>query len=136
MEIPFDVSIWGKLKPTATNTNRSAILTAINEEHTMSNDDQAPARYHFSSAVGILAGFERLGIEHLEVSNKRTIVIYQRTIFGLDVLSGHLDTAQTVKVEVFDISPDIDADTDPMSLVERLIDTLATSANVNWDRQG
>ena len=100
----------------------------------MSTDDQATARYHFSSAVDILAAFEHLGIEHLEVSNKRTIVIYQRTIFNFDVLSGHLDTAQTVGVEVFDISPDLDADTDPISLIKHLIDTLATSANVDWDR--
>ena len=59
----------------------------------MSTDDRATARYHFSSAVDVLAAFEHLGIEHVEVSNKRTIVIYQRTIFNFDVLSGHLDTA-------------------------------------------
>jgi hypothetical protein len=98
----------------------------------MSTNDQSTARYHFSSAVDILAAFEHLGIEHVEVSNERTIVIYQRTIFNFDVLTGHLDTAQAVEVEVFDISPDLDADTDP----HYLIDTIATSANVNWDQQG
>ena len=61
---------------------------------------------------------------------------YQRTIFNFDVLSGYLDIEQTVGVEVFDISPDPDADTDPISLIEHLIDTLATSANVDWDRLG
>lgn len=45
----------------------------------MSNDDQAAAHYQFSSTVDVLAGFEHLGIDHLEISNKRTIIIYQRT---------------------------------------------------------
>ena len=102
----------------------------------MSNDDQATARYQFSSAVDVLAGFKHLGIEHLEVSNKRTIVIYQRTIFNFDVLTGHLDTARTVEVEVFDISPDLNAETDPVSLIEHLIGELASSASVDWERQG
>ena len=101
----------------------------------MKNDEQAP-HYQFSDAVNVLATFEQLGIEHLDVSTERTIVIYRRTIFNFAVLSGHLDTAQTVGVEVFDISPDLDADTDPISLIEHLIDTLATNANVDWDRQG
>lgn len=101
----------------------------------MSNDDQATARYQFSSAVDVLTGFEHFGIEHLKVSNKRTIVIYQRTIFNFDVLTGQLDTAQTVKVEVFDVSPDLDAETDPVSLIEQLIGELTTTASVDWERQ-
>lgn len=76
----------------------------------MNNDDQVIVRYQFSSAVDLLATFERLRIEHLEVSNEQTIVIYQRAIFNFKVLSGHLDTDQTVKVEVFDISPDLDTE--------------------------
>ena len=102
----------------------------------MTNDEQALARYQFSSTVDVLATFERLGIEHLEVSNKRTIVIYQRTIFDFDVLTGHLDTAQTVEVEVFDISPDLDTETDSVSLIEHLIGELASTASVDWERQG
>lgn len=39
-------------------------------------------------------------------------------IFSFDVLTGQLDTALIVKVEVFDISPDFDAETDPVSLIE------------------
>ena len=81
----------------------------------MSNNKQAAARYQFSSAVDLFVVLERLGIEHVEVSNERTIVIYQRTIFNVDVLTSHLKTAQTIEVEVFDISPDLDVDTDPLS---------------------
>ena len=68
----------------------------------MKNDEQVIAHYQFSSAVDVLATFERLRIE----------------------LTGQLDTAQTVEVEVFDISPDLDANTDPVSLIEHLIDEI------------
>ena len=102
----------------------------------MDNDEQSAARYQFSDVVDILATFERLVIEHLEVSTERTIVIYSRTIFNFDVLTGQLDTAQTVKVEVFDISPDLDTNTDPVSLIEHLIGELATTVSVDWERQG
>ncbi|WP_336365246.1 hypothetical protein [Halalkalicoccus salilacus] len=102
----------------------------------MKNDEQALAHYQFSSTVDVLATFERLGIEHLEVSTERTIVIHRRTVFNFAVLTGQLDTAQTVKVEVFDISPDLDTNTDPVSLIEHLIGELATTASVDWERQG
>ena len=101
----------------------------------MNNDKQAIACYQFSSAVDVLTRFERLGIEHVAVSNERTIVIYQRTIFNFTVLTGQLDTARMVGIEVFDISPDLDTETDPISLIERLIDMLATAASVDWERQ-
>jgi hypothetical protein len=101
----------------------------------MSNDDQATARYQFSSAVDVLATFEQFGIEHLEVSTERTIVIYQRTIFNCDVLHGQLDAAQPVEVEVFDISPDLNANTDPVSLIEHLIDEVITATGVDFERQ-
>ncbi|WP_336365000.1 hypothetical protein [Halalkalicoccus salilacus] len=101
----------------------------------MKNDEQALAHYQFSSTIDVLATLDQLGIEHLEVSTERTIVIYHRTIFNFAVLTGQLDTAQTVTVEVFDISPDLDADTDPVSLIEHLIGELATVASVDWERQ-
>ncbi|WP_336365060.1 hypothetical protein [Halalkalicoccus salilacus] len=102
----------------------------------MKNDEPVIAHYQFSSTVDVLATFERLGIEHLEVSTERTIVIYQRTIFTFAVLTGYLDTALTVEVEVVDISPDLDAETAPVSLIEHLIGELATVASVDWERQG
>lgn len=100
----------------------------------MRNDDQEPVRYQFSSPVDVLARFDHLGIEHVEISNERTIVIYQRTIFDFVALVGHLDSAQAVEVKVFDISPDLNADTDLVPLIERLIHTLATNADVDWER--
>ena len=101
----------------------------------MDSSEQSATRYQFSDAVDVLATFDRLGIEHLEVSTERTIVIYQRTIFNFAVLTGQLDTAQTVEVEVFDISPNLDASTDPDSLIEQLIGELATTASIDWEQQ-
>lgn len=85
--------------------------------------------------VDVLAAFDRAGIEHLEVSAERTIVIYSRTIFDFEVDNGRLKDTQTVTVEVFDLSPDLDATTDSVPLTETLTEELATTASVDWERQ-
>lgn len=61
--------------------------------------------------------FEHLGITHVEVSNKRMIVISQRMISNVDVSGGHMNVAQTVEGEVFEVSPDLDVGTNPLSLI-------------------
>lgn len=101
----------------------------------MDTGKQKVVRFQFSAAIDVLTAFEQCGIEHLEVSNERTIVIYQRTIFNFDVLHGQLNAAQTVAVEVFDISPDLDANTDPVSLIDHLIDEVITATGVDCERQ-
>lgn len=101
----------------------------------MSEKEQPTVRYQFSDTVDVLAAFDRMGIEHLEVSAGRTIVIYSRTIFDFEVGNGRLEDAQTVTVEVFDISPDLDMATDSVPLIETLVEELATTASVDWERQ-
>lgn len=61
-------------------------------------------------------------------------LFYQRTIFNFDVLHGQLDAAQTVEVKVFDISPDLNANTDPISLIEHLIEEVITATGVDFER--
>lgn len=99
----------------------------------MSEKEQPAVRYQFSETADVLAAFDRVGIEHLEVSEDRTIVIYSRTIFDFEVDDGRLENARTVTVEVFDLSPDLDADTDSVPLIETLVDELATTASVDWE---
>ncbi|KYH24674.1 hypothetical protein HAPAU_30500 [Halalkalicoccus paucihalophilus] len=101
----------------------------------MNKKEQPAVSYDFSDTVDVLAAFERLGIEHLEVSAERTIVIYSRTIFDFEVDTGRLETAQAVTVEVFDLSPDLDADTDSVPFIETLVEELATTAGVDWERR-
>lgn len=101
----------------------------------MSEKEQPAVRCQFSDTVDVLAAFGRAGIEHLEVSAERTIVIYRRTIFDFDVEDGRLEDAQTVTVEVFDISPELDATTDSVPLIETLIEELATTAGVDWEHR-
>ncbi|MFC6906878.1 hypothetical protein [Halalkalicoccus tibetensis] len=101
----------------------------------MNEGEQPAVRYRFSDPVGVLAAFDRAGIEHLEVSAERTIVIYRRTIFDFEVDDGQLEDAQTITVEVFDISPDLDATTDSVPLIETLVEELATTASVDWERR-
>ncbi|MFC6906787.1 hypothetical protein [Halalkalicoccus tibetensis] len=99
----------------------------------MREKEQPAVRYRFSDTVDVLAAFDRVGIEHLEVSAERTIVIYSRTIFDFEVDNGRLEDAQTVTVEVFDISPDLDMATDSVPLIETLVEELATTASVDWE---
>ena len=101
----------------------------------MDSEEHSTARYQFSDTVDVLATFDRLSMEHLEVSAERTIVIYSRTVFDFEVDNGRLEDARTVTVEVFDISPDLDAATDSVPLIETLVEELATTASVDWERQ-
>ncbi|WP_122088752.1 hypothetical protein [Halalkalicoccus subterraneus] len=100
----------------------------------MNSDERPAVRYRFAEPVDLLTAFEKAGIEHLEVSNERTIVIYNRTIFNVTAPTGRLNDVQTVSIEVFDISPDVDADTDPVSLIDRLIEETATVISSDWER--
>jgi hypothetical protein len=101
----------------------------------MSDNEGAAICYRFDGAVDLLTAFEHSAIEHLEVSPERTIVIYSRIIFNLEVLDGQLGSAQTISVEVFDSAPNFDADTDSTSLIERLVEELATTIDADWIRQ-
>lgn len=103
------------------------------------NDDERPVvQYQFGASIDLLIAFESAAIEHLEVSNERTIVIYSRTIFNFEVLEDDLENARLVAVRVFDVSPDrstgTEPDLDPVSLSDRLIDELATTVGVDWER--
>lgn len=100
----------------------------------MSDDERAAVHYRFSAFVDLFEAFERAGIEHLEVSNERTIVIYNRTIYNLKIAEETLDSAHIVEVDVFDVSPDLNNDTDLIPLIEHLIDALATTVGVSWNR--
>lgn len=101
----------------------------------MSENEQPTVRYQFSDPVDVLTAFDRAGIEHLEVSAERTIVIYSRTIFDFEVDDGQLENARKATVEVFDISPGLDATTDSVSLIETLVDELPTIASVDRERR-
>lgn len=102
----------------------------------MSEKEQPAVRYQFSDTVNVLAAFDRAGIEHLEVSNERTIVIYSRTIFDFEVDDGSLADVPFITVDVFDVSPDRTAtgDPDPVALTESVINELAVTIRVDWER--
>jgi hypothetical protein len=51
----------------------------------------------------------------------------------LTVPGGRLDETRTAAVEIFEVSPDLDLATDPVSLVERLIEETATTVGINWE---
>lgn len=101
-------------------------------------DEEWPAvRYRFPEPVDLFTAFEQAGIEHLEVSNERTIVIYSRTIFDLEIDDGSLADAQSVTVDIFDVASDRSAtdDPDPVALAESLIAEIAVTVRVDWERR-
>jgi hypothetical protein len=103
----------------------------------MDDDDRAAARFRFDDPVNVLAALDTLGIEHLEVSAERTIIIYLRTIFNCEVFDGQLHNARTVMIEVFDRSPA--TETESVTLCEQLGTDIATTAtstsksDCEWD---
>lgn len=99
----------------------------------MTTNKQPSAEYQFGSPVDVLTILDTLGIEHLEVSDERTIIIYDRTIVNVEVVNGRLHDAQTVVVDVFDLGPHGDAGGDPVALIESLIEEIATTAEVDWN---
>lgn len=96
-------------------------------------DDQPEEQVRFTEPVDVLAALDARGIEHLEVSDERTIIIYTRTIINFEVSDGQLDDARTVAVDVFEFASGMSAGTDPVPLIEELIETIATVADTDWD---
>ncbi len=99
----------------------------------MGADEQPTGDYRFDDPIDVLTTLDSLGIEHLEVSNERTIIIYDRTIINCEVIDGQLHDTRTVSVEVFDLPPNPNAG-EARLLIKRLIETLATTAAVDWDQ--
>jgi hypothetical protein len=97
----------------------------------MESAESPSARYRFEASVEILAALDTCGIEHLEVSDERTIVIYSRTILNLEVDDGQLDDARTISIEIFDPSPPTSAD--PETFIESFVAELATTTRVAWN---
>lgn len=103
----------------------------------MNDEEWSSVNYQFDESVDLLTAFERAGIEHLEVSDERTIVIYSHTIFDLEVDDGSLAETQLITVDVFDVSSKHSTtdDPDPVTLTESLIDELAATVRVDWERR-
>lgn len=102
----------------------------------MTNIDEEPSSgYQFDQPIDILTTLDTLGIEHLEVSDERTIIIYDRTIINVEVADGRLHDVRTVYVDVFDLGPygDTGSDSNSEVLIESLIKEIATAVVVSWD---
>lgn len=99
---------------------------SINESMT---DDEVSATYRFTDPVDIPTALDSVDIEHLEVSEQRTIIIYNRTIVDCEVINHQLDTAHTIIISIFDIGPTVDSD--PMDLIDDLINDISRS---DWNR--
>lgn len=96
----------------------------------MVGSESASKRHQFTTRVDLLVALDSVGIDHLEVSQERAIVIFNRAILPIEVESGRVNDAQMIDVEVFELPPRGD-DADPMALIECLINRIATTAKSN-----
>lgn len=99
----------------------------------MESAESPSAHYRFTTPIDILTTLDTHEIEHLEVSDKRTIVIYARNILNLQVTDGQLVDAQTIIIELFDPSPA--ASTDQLGFIETFVEELATTADSAWEHR-
>lgn len=99
----------------------------------MDTDEEPPSKYQFNQPIDILTTLDTVGIEHLEVSNERTIIIYDRAIIDVEVTDGRLHTAWAIIVDVFEPPPDMNASADSLALVESLIEEITTTAASDLD---
>lgn len=102
----------------------------------MTTDGEPPSRYRFDHPIDVLTTLDTLEIEHLEVSDERTIIIYDRTIIDCEVADGQLHDVRTIAVDMFELPPNMSADADRLALIESLIEEIATTATPesDWDR--
>jgi hypothetical protein len=99
----------------------------------MEREEGNSGMYRLDEPLDLLATLDQAGIEHVEVSAERTIIIYNRTIFNCEVDEGRLHEAQRILLEVFDQSPDLPSSTDSSELVENLVNEIGTTAGVHWE---
>lgn len=72
----------------------------------------------------------RWGLSTWKSPTTGRIIIYDRTILDCEVTDGRLHDAREVIVDVFGLPPDMDIGADRLSLIESLIEEIATTAEI------
>ncbi|WP_089649955.1 hypothetical protein [Halobacterium hubeiense] len=79
-----------------------------------------------AEAANLLAGLESAHIEHLDVDDERTIVIYQSAILMVSVTNGDATTARAFDVELWE-SPPHDSNQTAEEVLQRFVEELVAS---------
>ncbi|QIO24214.1 hypothetical protein [Haloarcula sp. JP-L23] len=92
----------------------------------MTGEDEPVQHYTLAESVDLLEVLTAAEIEHLDVDEHRTIVIYQQAILMVIATEGQATAAREVDVELWK-EPPTEPDRDPESLFTAFIDELLTT---------
>ncbi|SFT04858.1 hypothetical protein SAMN04488556_4096 [Halostagnicola kamekurae] len=99
----------------------------------MVTDEQGLARYRFTPNLDLPETFTALGIEYLDVSPTRVIVIYTRAIINIEIADGRLDNARALDIEVLDHPPKAGGD-NPTELITMVAKRMSTTADSDYQQ--
>lgn len=86
--------------------------------------------YQFSGTVDIPAALRPLEVDSITVHEERLLVIFQKAVLDITVSAGTITTAERVRIEAVDAPRRKNADTG--SLLERFLDQLETTLEIDW----
>ncbi|ELY38906.1 hypothetical protein [Natronorubrum tibetense] len=95
-------------------------------------------QYSFPSPIDVTAVLERLGIQFLDVNERRAIVIFDRAILNLEARNGRLTALERVAITVYDIPLDDDREIESESeaaieLVEDFREQLSSTVGTSTE---
>ena len=99
----------------------------------MATDERALVRYRFTPNLDLSETLTALGVEYLDVSATRVIVIYTRAIINIEIADGRLDNARILEIEVLDHPPKAGGD-NPTELITMLVKRISTTADSDYQQ--
>ena len=99
----------------------------------MATDERAIVRYQFSPNLDLPETLTVLGVEYLDVSATRMIVIYTRAIVNIEIADGRLDNARTLEIEVLDHPPKAGGD-DVTELITMVVKRISAAAESDYQQ--
>lgn len=95
----------------------------------MTGEDEPTQHYELAEHADLVTALDAAAIEHLEVDDHRTIVIYQSAILMVIATEGQATAARAFDVELWK-APVHDSDCDPDTLLTAFIDELLVAASI------
>ena len=88
--------------------------------------------YELASAVDLVAALDRSGIEYLDVTERRVMVIYNQAILDVRAAGDGLSAVSQFTVEMI-AAPVRGSQTDSVALLERFVEEVASWVAAEWD---
>ncbi|MBV0926352.1 hypothetical protein KTS45_19270 [Halomicroarcula limicola] len=94
----------------------------------MTADEMPMQHCTLPEPIDIKDTLERVGIEHLDVDEERTVVIYQQAILKVIATDGRITATQELDVELWEAAPG--STPDPDAVLTAFTDELVTATNI------